>query len=348
MKNGQPAKLKNGNISTTGGRVYNQACFQKSGKKTYKDDDYRILRSDYFEAMGLKVTSLFDMKSQIPRITAVYNGIHHYEDIPDYYEWFRTKCELYKYTRQDIKDVFMRCYFEKDENAAWRHYRFSKMFKRDDAWFWRDNKIGWLEEDFRKLYQFIWSSIKPVGNFIFILTSLIEQTILYRAKRELNIEMINVYDEFLKINGGGGKVIKSDIINLSCTISNSIYNKNIDNISYYNKLNNINILNIIMPHEVTTKPIANKVINEVTTEDIKYINEVTTTQEPNEPIYVNEVTTKSVFICPADGQPCENCTCGATKDRIGRGACNQAVIADVPDANVILPDYDRWGKVLRR
>jgi DNA-binding Lrp family transcriptional regulator len=204
------------------GRVYNQACFQKSGKKVYKNDDYRILRSDYFKAMGLNVTSLFDMKSQIPRITAIYNGIHHYEDIPDYYEWFRTECELYKYTRQDVKDVFMRCYFEKDENAAWRHYRSSKLFKSDDTWFWRDNKIGWFEEDFRKLYRFIWSAIKPVGNLVFILTSLIEQTILYRVKKELDIKLINIYDEFFQVENNE-KVSVSDIHKFSINISNSIY-----------------------------------------------------------------------------------------------------------------------------
>jgi hypothetical protein len=254
----------------------------------------------------------------------------------------------------------MRCYFEKDENAAWRHYRFSKMYKSDDNWFWRDNKIGWLEEDFRKLYKFIWSSIKPVGNFIFILTSLIEQTIIYRAKKELDTEIINIYDEFFQA-GGGGKVIESDIINISCSISNSIYNKSIDNIFYFIKLNNISNNIYILPHDNTTTQNTDKVINDNTTSDIKYINGNTTTSEPdkpiyingnttnndfifssepptteepeprkvkriklpaNEPKYINEVTTKSVFICPADGQTCENCTCGATAGKIGDKPCS--------------------------
>jgi DNA-binding Lrp family transcriptional regulator len=245
------------------GRVYNQACFQKSGKKKYKNDDYRILRSDYFMAMGLKVTSLFDMKSQIPRITSIYNGIYHYEDIPDYYEWFCTECELNKYTRQDVKDIFMRCYFENNEDAAWRHYRLSKLYKRDDTWFWRDNKIGWLEDDFRKLYKYIWSSIKPVGNLIFILTSLIEQTILYIAKREYNVELINIYDEFFKIEDGGDEQeVDLDIIDLSYNISNSIYNYN--NIFKYNiSYNNI----YIFPHDNTTTPKKEK--------ELKYIHDTT-------------------------------------------------------------------------
>jgi predicted transcriptional regulator len=256
------------------GRVYNQACFQKSGKKKYKDDDYRILRSDYFKALGLNVTSLFDMKSQIPRITAIYNGIHHYEDIPDYYEWFRSECELYKYSRQDVKDVFMRCYFEKDENAAWRHYRTSRMFKADNNWFWRDNKIGWMEADFRKLYQFIWASIKPVGNLIFIITSLIEQTILYRAKKELNVELINVYDEFLKV-GSADLEVDRLVIDIVIYISNSIYNI---------KLNNINISNNILPHDTTT---AN-----ITAEKAKVIHDTTTQPIDTPSIVIHDTTTE--------------------------------------------------------
>jgi hypothetical protein len=250
----------------------------------------------------------------------------------------------------------MRCYFEKDENAAWRHYRFSKMYKSDDNWFWRDNKIGWQEADFRKLFKFIKESIKPIGNAIFVLTSLIEQAVLFHAKRLFGYHLINVYDEFFSQESE--KVKKSDVSDLVVEISNRLFNISNNNPLLFNTNINYNLFNIIMPHDNTTTQNRDKYINDNTTEDNKYINGNTTTPEPNEliyindntttPIYINEVTTKAVFICPADGQPCENCTCGATKDRIGGGACNQAVIADVPDANVILPDYDRWGKILRR
>jgi enhancing lycopene biosynthesis protein 2 len=177
------------------------------------------------------------------------------------------------------------------------------MFKADDNWFWRDNKIGWMEADFRKLYKFIWESIKPIGNLVFIITSLIEQTILYRAKKELNVELINVYDEFFRVGSADLEVDKL-VIDIVIDISNNIFNYNNNNINIFK----LNISNYILPHDTTTANITaekSKVIHDTTTQPIdtpsKVIHDTTTekahkiiTTPPMKVIHDNTTSSRTI------------------------------------------------------
>jgi DNA-binding Lrp family transcriptional regulator len=179
------------------GRVYSNLSFTKSMKKgkEYKTTDCRISREKMLEMLGLEnYMEIYDICSEIPRLTAVYNGIHAFNEIEDYYNFLALKARV-SITREAAKSIFMRCYFEKSEKAAWRNFANSADYK----------KHAITRGDFLAFFEATKSELKPLGNFVFILTSYIEQAVLNEFK---GYKPLNVYDGFYSGFRLGGKIKK--------------------------------------------------------------------------------------------------------------------------------------------
>jgi DNA-binding Lrp family transcriptional regulator len=185
------------------GRVYSNLSFTKSMKegKEYKDTDYRLSRADMLKEMGLEnYVEIYDICSEVPRITAVFNGIHTFNEIKDYYTYLIQKAGI-SITREGAKKLFMRCYFEKSDKAAWRNFTNNEDFKEYPI----------SKNDFLAFFEATKKELKPLGNFVFILTSYIEQVILHEFRE---FKMVNVYDGFYSNYRLGGKINK--FLNENC------------------------------------------------------------------------------------------------------------------------------------
>jgi hypothetical protein len=243
------------------GRVYNNLCFTKSGKKIYKKQDFRVNRNDYLNHINLKnYGEVYDIKSEIPRLSHYLQFDIEFFQIKDYYNYFLTNTGFntgnIRMNRDDVKSLFMRCYFSNDINTSYRYYTYSVK-----------NKYGGYSKDsFTKLYDEI-RKIKPMGNEIFLWTSLLELYILDDVYKRTGNKLVNVYDGFyFEINKKSEiqKEIEKSILivskknkNLYLTI-NKLNNKSDNNLiintisdNLYNKILNNTVYNII-PYVETT------------------------------------------------------------------------------------------------
>jgi hypothetical protein len=135
---------------------------------------------------------IYDICSEIPRLTAVFNGIHTFNEIEDYYTFLIQKSGV-SITRAEAKKLFMRCYFERSDKVAWRNFINSKDFK----------EFPICKNDVLSFFEATKWELKPLGNFIFILTSYIEQAILHEFRE---FKMLNVYDGFYSNYRLGGEI----------------------------------------------------------------------------------------------------------------------------------------------
>ena len=173
------------------GRIYNQLCLTKSCKegKIYLKNDARITRQELLELFGLgDYTEIFDIKSEIPRLTYILQG-GNYNDITDFYN-------IPNISRDYAKKWFMTAYFDGSfKQGAWHITR---------KWFF-DNVPGCKVRDKHKetfniaykiVYDFYHSILKPIGTEIFLWSSLWEQLIIKEMRIKYSINLINVYDGF--------------------------------------------------------------------------------------------------------------------------------------------------------
>jgi hypothetical protein len=135
---------------------------------------------------------IYDICSEIPRLTAVFNGIHTFNEIDDYYTFLIQKSGV-SITRAEARKLFMRCYFERSDKVAWRNFINSKDFK----------EFPICKNDVLSFFEATKWELKPLGNFIFILTSYIEQAVLHEFRE---FKMLNVYDGFYSNYRLGGKI----------------------------------------------------------------------------------------------------------------------------------------------
>jgi hypothetical protein len=187
------------------GRVYSSLSYSKSMKegKIYKNNDFRLDRYTMLKKYGLEdYQEIYDICSEIPRLTAVFNGIHNFGEIEDYYTFLIEKAGI-EIDRAAAKTIFMRCYFEKSVKVAWNNFEWSNDFK----------KLNIGKNDFFAFFETVKKELKPLGNFIFILTSYIEQAVLNEFK---DFKLVNVYDGFYSNVRLGGKIKK--YLNENCKI----------------------------------------------------------------------------------------------------------------------------------
>jgi len=176
------------------GRVFNALCFTKSGKKHYMASDKRLLRADLLKAIGLPdYKEVFDIKSQIPRLTYILqNG--NYDDVDDFYV-------IDGVERQIVKRLSMYAYFDKSKKlGAWHSCRWflNEYFNNNER---NDEELREkAKEQFSKWFGTIWGHYRklfiPIGNEIFLWTSLWEQLIIKEARERLGAHIVNVYDGF--------------------------------------------------------------------------------------------------------------------------------------------------------
>ena len=250
------------------GRVLSSLCLTKSGKKPlYSKHDHRLYRNDYLKSINLgHYSEIYDIKSEVPRVSDYLSGSNDFYHIPDYYTHFLTQTgfnngleingqKIYM-NRDDVKGLFMRCYFSKSLDESYRHYCFGR-------------KNGYSKEAFSILWNEV-RKVNPIGKEIFLWTSLIELYTLDEIYKTTGEKVLNVYDCFY-----GSATLKSDFIQgvieksaekarmLKLRCDNSINNNDntIDNCNNHN--NNIN--NYYFTHVDTTE-LSNDLFNVVTTD----------------------------------------------------------------------------------
>jgi DNA-binding PadR family transcriptional regulator/uncharacterized protein YutD len=186
------------------GRAYNALCLTKSGKKQhYMKSDKRLLRTDFLSFVVLSdYKEIFDIKSQIPRLTYILQG-GNYDDIADFYtiEGLNIKGLTKEATRELVKWFFMNTYFDKSEKAgAWHKCRRFLFDKRNKANIqdpeYKEIAKEWIYRDFGAVWNHFRTLIKPIGSEIFLWTSLWEQLIIKEAREQLGVHIVNVYDGF--------------------------------------------------------------------------------------------------------------------------------------------------------
>jgi DNA-binding Lrp family transcriptional regulator len=237
------------------GRVSSSLCYTKSGKKkSYSPHNHMPFRHEYLEACGLhNYTEVYDIRSEIPRMTAFWNGMHDWNEIEDYYTHFLKESGLFGVTsRALVKSLFMRGYFE--PNSAKNAWRLCKRARRKIC---TDlpNPNEWITEDqFNSLYYAI-KKINPLGNFVFVLTSLLETKVIDAAHIN-GLNIVNVYDGFYCESGAATKeeiaaIIKSEAEKILKEFNKEIYNKKESIKEINNKI--FRIINIIN-NEINNKP----------------------------------------------------------------------------------------------
>jgi hypothetical protein len=176
--------------------VLSALCLTRSGKKTYDPADARVLRRDYLDAIGLPdYEEIFDIKSEIPRVTDLVMGVEKARDLNyDYWE-----CDGLE--REYVKKLGMRVYFEKSKATyAWHavsENNFNNNMKayRDI----RDSYPAMLAEMFEGKNR-VWDALRakftPIGNEVFWWTSLIEMEIIRDFYDRTGNILLNVYDGF--------------------------------------------------------------------------------------------------------------------------------------------------------
>lgn len=271
----ETGKIKKRNHIDFKGRVFNNLSLTKSGKKEYKKQDFRINRDDYLKSIELNnYGEIYDIKSEIPRLTDYLNGNHDFFEIDDYYKYFLDNVN-YKdilMDRQNVKDLFMRCYFSKTLNESYKNYNFSVKNKYG----------GYSKENYGKLYNEI-DKIGKLGNEIFLWTSLLELYVLDDIYKRIGIKLLNVYDGFygdLRKKEELRKEIEKSIVfaaekvkNLFKDKLNDISNNNQLN-NNFNNLNNNNLNNnlSICYHNCKTDDLYNVITTETIKTDDLYIN----------------------------------------------------------------------------
>ena len=172
------------------GRVFNLACLTKSGKegKVYKKEDKRSFRTDFLKERGMDdYEEIFDIKSQIPRLTGFLNGTIEWES-EDVYVQIKKRANV-DLIRDNIKSQFMPLYFGK--RTLRQLYAGDKRKKN-----WIDKSKILSFEDYKKIYHATNEIIgKSFGNYIFVATSIIEILTLYRLIKTGH-KVFNVYDGF--------------------------------------------------------------------------------------------------------------------------------------------------------
>jgi len=174
------------------GRVSNALCNSKSNEegKIYRTTDKRPTRQKMLEIYGYgNYKKIFDIKSQIPRLTYILQG-GSYDDIGDFYK-------IRGIDRANAKKWSMSCYFGKSSKMeAWHQLRT----------FYHEEKIR--KENWKKEHQEVWNKyfglvwehtrglITPIGTEIFLWTSYWEQLIIKEAREQLIVHLLNVYDAF--------------------------------------------------------------------------------------------------------------------------------------------------------
>ena len=166
----------------------------KSGKKLlYSKHDHRLYRDEYLESLNLHhYREIYDIKSEVPRVSDFLSSNKDFLDIQDYYSYFLEQTgfkngihidgnKIYM-DRETVKSLFLRCYFSKSLDESYRHYIFN-------------NKECYCKESFRILWNEV-RKVNPIGNEIFLWTSLIQLYTLDEIYRTTGEKVLNVYDCF--------------------------------------------------------------------------------------------------------------------------------------------------------
>ena len=181
------------------GRVFNSLCFARNGKKTYINQDKRWFRNDLFEYYGYAgYEEVFDIKSQIPRLTYILQG-GNYDDIQDFY------C-IADIKRATVKTLALRAYFERSEKQATWRATLAQMQKYNVHWDDKDKMWSFVRKKMKIVWEYFHTVIKPIGAEIFLWTSLWEQLIIKTVREQLGIHLINVYDGFYGNQSAKSKV----------------------------------------------------------------------------------------------------------------------------------------------
>ena len=234
------------------GRVYNALCFTKSGKKQYKNKDNRPSRSVLLKQLGLDdYSEIYDIKSQVPRVSHFLTADIGFFQIEDYHQYFRSFIGD-MLTRERVKEIGLRCYFEKSKG------KFVSNFYRSIGMDSKSSPMKSTYEDFYDNYR----TVNPMGNEIFLWTSLLELYSLQHVHENYGIKCINVYDGFWAPKSLDVNELVSGIDSCSYDIK-ILYNKI--------KLNNTNIYDTILPN-VASSDSPTLSINVVSSEQRIYNN----------------------------------------------------------------------------
>jgi hypothetical protein len=224
------------------GRSMSHFCLTLNEKKEQKDDSTMEKRSVFLKRVGLSdYKEIYDIKSEVPRVTILANtGIWKADDY-DIYEAIINECDfLYQeqISREEIKKLFMRIYFGTGTvKQRYNYYRNdcirdlqlmygltckackkekcesrNKRLKCENHTVAKNYYYKHLEE-YHAEYTFeYWKEMsravekvigKSLGNLIFWWTSLIQVYTIYQILEEKNIRVYNVYDGFYAANGCG-------------------------------------------------------------------------------------------------------------------------------------------------
>jgi len=203
------------------GRVCNYLCNTKSNKqgKIYKNTNFSPDRKFVLEIFGYtNYKEIFDIKSQIPRLTYILQGSN-YSNIDDFYY-------IENVNREFVKKIFMYTYFDKTLLLGACHSLNNDLKERNLKYCNEQERKNWYR-DFEKVYNHFHNLIKPIGNEIFLWSAYWEQLIIKEAREQLGIYLLNVYDGFYYENDNFTERIKNIVIETSETIK-TIYKKRLE------------------------------------------------------------------------------------------------------------------------
>ena len=197
------------------GRVTNALCFTKSGKREYKRQDSRPLRQTLLTQLGLgDYREVYDIKSQIPRVSHFLTSDVGFFEIDDYYQHFR-QLSGNTLSREQVKAASMRCFFDNKSKKLFIHrlWLSTKMKTKTPA----------LVNNFCTLFD-AYQVVNPIGNEVFLWTSLLELYTLQYIYENYGVKCINVYDGFFAPKELNLNKIMSALEHSSYKIK-SLYNK---------------------------------------------------------------------------------------------------------------------------
>ena len=206
------------------GRVCNYLCNTKSNKhgKIYKNTNFRPDRKTVLGIYGYEnYKEIFDIKSQIPRLTYILQG-GNYSDIEDFYH-----IENKNIDRKYVKKWFMNVYFDTSLKAGAWHATRTWHFENVPNHKFTEKSKKLFSELYEIVYNHFHNLIKPIGTEIFLWSAYWEQLIIKTAREQLGINLLNVYDGFYFENDNFTEKIKNIVIETSETIK-TIYKKRLE------------------------------------------------------------------------------------------------------------------------
>jgi len=197
------------------GRAFNVLCLLKSGKKTYMKSDKRIMRRDFLNATGHgDYVEVFDIKTQIPRLTYILQG-GEYGDIEDFYA-------VEGLTREMAKMMMLPAYFDRTLGLGRWHSLRKFLRERENKDYKGREEYGVMRNlwygVFEKTWMHLRGLVEPIGPEIFLWTSIWEHLIIKEARERLGMKILNVYDGFFYTDADAGPELERIAAETSKTV----------------------------------------------------------------------------------------------------------------------------------